>query len=282
MDLNINELQMCDILLYNSTGLFSNIIKFFGRSEYSHAGLYLGEGQVMEVLTKGILRQSIQDSFGNDTKYIGVYRHKNITDKNREQILKNADIWFSRFKNYSGWQISYITLLYLTRFSANINSYTRKLIYKLLNTARKNMDEDPKKFKEAMICSEFVYRVFDNVCNIHITKLCESLPKTENVPIDDDHVLSEAELTRQLEQFIESQPNSPFTVGISFSETDTNEEEDIAKLQGQKCAILNEYRNIILPPCDDLPGYDNNSADLVTPNDLSKSKDLRLVGKYRQ
>ena len=53
MTLNTSDLRAGDVLVYQANNLVAKLIRKFDNAEVSHAGLYLGDGQVGEALIVG-------------------------------------------------------------------------------------------------------------------------------------------------------------------------------------------------------------------------------------
>lgn len=93
-NLKISEqfsLKPGDILLSRSGGFLSKSIRFFeklrsGNSRYSHAALYIGNGQIIESLVE----VAINDISKYDNQEIVIWRIKGFSDDDRLRVVKTA------------------------------------------------------------------------------------------------------------------------------------------------------------------------------------------------
>lgn len=71
----MNKVKFGDILLFKSDGSFQdNFIRIVSRN-YTHIGIYIGDGWVLEAGVKGVRRLKITDKY---EKLVSVYRIKDV------------------------------------------------------------------------------------------------------------------------------------------------------------------------------------------------------------
>ena len=69
-----SKLQKFDcILTYNSKSLISKVIASIDKGSWSHTGIYVGNGEILELISKGVVKRNI-DVYRNKHIHLGVYR----------------------------------------------------------------------------------------------------------------------------------------------------------------------------------------------------------------
>lgn len=271
------NLEPGDILLYNSSTVIGKMIKLISQSTYSHAGLYVGKGQVIEVLSEGIKRRTLDNSL-KDVNYVSIYRHKDIKD-HQEEIINEAEKKFQEFQEYSCSQIVGIALICITRNCSALNQLARGFVYMVINTARYLAQQNPRVLKEAMICSEFVYRVYEGVCRIELVKCCEAIGDMEQnyslkiPPIDRNCILTDEELISMFRKIDETENHDQVCAAIPG----VNEDDKHRKVIEQLTALREIFTETLF---DVLGGSETVHADLVTPRDLSNARNLIYIGDH--
>src|SRR5262249_27448512 len=87
----LKDLKPGDIILNTTEGIVSDGIKFFSNSNYNHAAIYIGNGEVVEAVGQGVRRIKLTD-FLNDDHLVRsmVLRNNNLTDSQRGAIADFA------------------------------------------------------------------------------------------------------------------------------------------------------------------------------------------------
>ena len=65
------EMQPADIIVSTGSGAVSAVIRTGSLSPYSHAALYIGNGEVIEAIGEGVVRQSLANALSDDTLAVG-------------------------------------------------------------------------------------------------------------------------------------------------------------------------------------------------------------------
>lgn len=69
-----SKLQKNDfIFTYNSKSLISKIIASIDKGSWSHSGIYFGNGEILEAISKGLVKRKI-DVYRNKHIHLGIYR----------------------------------------------------------------------------------------------------------------------------------------------------------------------------------------------------------------
>jgi V8-like Glu-specific endopeptidase len=156
----ISKLNDGDVLLYNGTGVISNAIKFFTKSDVSHAALYLGarEGQMIgEAVGSGLIRDTPNQSFPGHN-WVVVHRLRNPRDMT--PVLKRGDVYLNQNLKYGYQQIVLLAVLLLIKHTRP-SGILGKMVQAVSVAATEALNKFLESGKELMICSEFVYRAYD-------------------------------------------------------------------------------------------------------------------------
>lgn len=156
-----NNLQEGDVLLYNGNSWISKAIRFMDGTEVNHAAIYLGRGKVGEAIGKGLAERTFQASTEDD-QYVIISRlsaqpgtMKPVTEKAYDYLILG--------NRYGYEQIVLLAFLGITR-KLPVNPYLKWLLRKILDQAAHLLMISGD--KQPMICSEFVYRCYDEALPI--------------------------------------------------------------------------------------------------------------------
>ena len=165
---NPKILRPGDVLLYHGEGLVSWAIRLFDGTEYSHAGLALGDREVTEVgeaLALGLERRAVKTSVKN-AKYVHARRLKDRTDL--APVVERGELYLNEPHRYAYEQLLLLAVLSLTRKLPG--GRMLKLVLRrvmdaaalvLARIAKQKVGNVTGNRREPMICSEFVYRCYD-------------------------------------------------------------------------------------------------------------------------
>ena len=151
-----------DVLLYRSTGWISDAIRFFDRSEVSHAGLFLGrygeKGRTVgEAIREGVIRRELPKSLEH-TVWVEARRLKE-SPVSLDPVLDRAGFYLQRGERYAFEQILLLAFLCITRNLVG-SSVLGRLIRETLDAAAAFLLRLFNAGREPMICSEFVFRCY--------------------------------------------------------------------------------------------------------------------------
>lgn len=155
---SFKDLRPGDVLLYRGTSFISRAIQLFDGSPVSHASLYLGEGMIGEAVAHGLVRQDSETSF-HANEWVRAYR---LADAPQDMapVLRRARCYLDQGNRYGYEQIVILALLSTTR-KLPMSMMLRRLLRTLLDAAATELTRLFSAGKEPIICSEFVYRAYD-------------------------------------------------------------------------------------------------------------------------
>jgi len=156
--ITILELWDGDVLLYRGTSFISKGIQFFDGTEVSHAALYLGNEQVGEAVGHGLLSRGVQESIAG-AEWVQARRLKERPTDMGPVLARG--LWYVEQGNRYGYeQILLLAFLCLTR-KLKMTPTLRLLVRTVLDVAASLLTRLTSMGKQPMICSEYVYRAYD-------------------------------------------------------------------------------------------------------------------------
>jgi hypothetical protein len=158
--LDPQQLLTIDVLLYHGTGLISNAIRFFDGTDVSHASLFLGETPpaVGEALARGLTERSLAVSVG-DSAWVMARRLK-ARPSDVSPVLDRAKYYLAEKERYGYEQVLLLAFLCLIR-KPKITPIFKRLVIAVLEKASQLLLRLTAGGKQPMICSEFVYRCYE-------------------------------------------------------------------------------------------------------------------------
>lgn len=170
--LEIADLQPGDVLLFKGDSLIARAIRLIDGGDFNHAALYLGEGSMAESTgsfyvgdAEGVVRSPLQESVDDAERTI-VRRLKRHV-QSMEPVLNKADDYLEQGGRYAYEQILLLVIICLTRKIIPTGIFSRLLRRIIDITAEYLLKKVIDGNKEAMICSEFVYRCYDEALPPH-------------------------------------------------------------------------------------------------------------------
>lgn len=155
-----SDLRPADVLLYRGTAPISKAIQFLDGTEVSHAGLYLGNQTVGEALaTGGLVTNSLPVSI-DGCEWVLVRRlAPEVADM--QPVLDRAAMYLAQANRYAYEQIFLLAIICLTR-KVKVTPALRPLVRAAVDRAAAHLQALlASGEREPMICSEFVYRCYD-------------------------------------------------------------------------------------------------------------------------
>ncbi len=95
------DMQPADIIVSTGSGKVSTVIRTGSASPYSHAALYIGEGEVIEAIGEGVVRQKLEFALSDDTLAV-VYRRKNLSATQARLVIRYAPSQVGKSYDYAG------------------------------------------------------------------------------------------------------------------------------------------------------------------------------------
>lgn len=154
------DLSLCDVLLYRGSGLLSKAIRFFDGTDVSHAGLYLGgtDFAVGEAIGEGLLRRPLSTSVAH-AEWVLVRRLKDLPP-DMTPVRQRGERYIAQGNRYAYEQILLLAFIALIR-KPKVTPIFKQLVLGVLNAATSLLLRLTSQGKQPMICSEFVYRAYD-------------------------------------------------------------------------------------------------------------------------
>ena len=155
----VDSLSAGDILLYRTNSLFGRAILRLDETEVSHAALFLGD-EVAEALTReGLVQRSIQKSI-EGCPWVAVMRVQ-PQPGSMTPVWDVAQKYLDQGNRYGYEQILLLAVICLTRRHDLGNPLLRRMAIAAMGKAVDLIDYLFAEGKEPMICSEFVFRTYD-------------------------------------------------------------------------------------------------------------------------
>ncbi|MFI5386683.1 MAG: hypothetical protein ACHQ50_11255, partial [Fimbriimonadales bacterium] len=147
-----------DILLHSNKGLVSDLIRIIGDSHYSHTSLVLDANTLAEANADGIganpLQPAIKAGYFTDT-------YRLVTSPTSlAPVLQRANYYLQQGGRYAFEQLPFLAVLCITR-KIPLPPTAKWFLRHLLDAAASTLNRLLAAGKEPMICTEFVYRCFD-------------------------------------------------------------------------------------------------------------------------
>jgi len=101
--LGVEDLQLADILLSTGTAKVSMVIRGGTVSRFSHASLYIGAGEIVEAISRGVTRQSLREAMSDDT-LVSVYRRLRMSPEQAGSVVRyvREQVRMEKKYDYSG------------------------------------------------------------------------------------------------------------------------------------------------------------------------------------
>lgn len=157
MGLSTADIRPGDVLLFHGKGFVSWAIRKIDGSEVNHAAIVLPDGQLAEAGGTGLRSRALPTSFTEDD-YMLVRRH--LTTDPAGPVLEKALGYLANANFYAYQQIVLLAVLGLTR-QIPARGLARRMIRSALDHASRALMDLLPVGASWMICSEYVYRCFD-------------------------------------------------------------------------------------------------------------------------
>lgn len=87
--LNESDLQVADILLSTGDAVVSSVIRAATGSNYSHASLYIGNGNIIEAVGDGVQLKTLTRAMSDDS-FVSVYRRIRMSSAQGQVVVNYA------------------------------------------------------------------------------------------------------------------------------------------------------------------------------------------------
>ncbi len=152
-----DQLRVGDILLYKGDSLIAWLIQQLDGHNCNHAALYYADDTIAEALGQGLTTQGVSKSFGNDD--VWVFRHKHHPQP-MSKVLNVAQGYLAKKERYAYEQLLLLAILSITR-KPDFNPWFYRVVRTILDRAAWVLAQLTELGKEPMICSEFVFRCYE-------------------------------------------------------------------------------------------------------------------------
>ncbi len=161
-DIPISQLMPGDILLYRGTGLISDAIRLFDRSQVSHSALFIGRRDakgraVGEAIREGVIRRELRNSIEH-AEWVESRRLKEAP-ATLDPVLERAAYYLDRGERYAFEQVLLLAFLCMTRNLVD-SPVLGGLVRETLDAAAAFLLRLFDRGRQPMICSEFVFRCY--------------------------------------------------------------------------------------------------------------------------
>ena len=147
-----------DVLLYRGRSWMSRAIRLFDGTSVSHAGLYLETGTVAEATGDGVIRRPLATSVSTAEHVL--VRRMEPAPRSMKPVQARARVIVAEGHRYAYEQIILLAFLCLSRRLVPTGSLGR-FVRTVLDTAAARVAGWFAGNVEPMICSEFVFRAYD-------------------------------------------------------------------------------------------------------------------------
>lgn len=160
MSITLSDLQPGDMLLYSGQSMIGKLIRALDGTEVTHAGVYLGEGQVGEALMLGSAGINSNPFSLEGSNWIGVRRLTN-SRLDKQPIINVANEYIAHGNRYAYAEIILLAAILLTRKVNLENSSLGRIAFWAMTKANNLIEKLHIGGQEPMICSEFAFRCYD-------------------------------------------------------------------------------------------------------------------------
>jgi hypothetical protein len=152
------DIRPGDVLLFHGDSLVSKAIRLFDGTDVNHAAVSVEGGQLVEAAGDGVRRADVRATVKDNVRTY-VRRLKQTDDL--APVVARANAYADAGVHYAYQQIVLLGVLTLTRRAPAGNPVVRLAMRKILDEAAKVLNSIAERGGETMICSELVYRAYD-------------------------------------------------------------------------------------------------------------------------
>jgi hypothetical protein len=168
--ISTNQLKACDVLLYHGASPLGSLIRLLDGSQYSHASIWDGDC-VTEAVASGIEHRDLKTSVAG-AEFVDVYRFRSKegiclgeAGLEADPVLKRIHFYQENPERYAYEELLLLAVLCVTRRVPSV------MIRWILDSAAAAVEALIAAGKEPMICSELVYRCFEEAGNQYSPKI---------------------------------------------------------------------------------------------------------------
>lgn len=147
-----------DVLLFRGNSFISRAIRFFDGSLVNHAAIATSQSELAEASGKGLRVFQISEAESSNER---MYARRLKDESPLEPVVRLARDYVERGVPYAYQQIILLALLALTRRVSFSDPWLRRAVRLTLDRAAQLVNGLFDSGRKLMICSEFVFRCFD-------------------------------------------------------------------------------------------------------------------------
>jgi len=151
------DLSPGDVFLYHGHNILGWAIRLLDGTDVNHAAIYLGDGKVGEALGQGVVQTELAQSVQGSV--VRVFRHAPLPS-DMKPVLGEAQAILKDGHSYAYGEILLLALLSITR-KLPLPHLMGGLLRGILDKAAAILMDITSQGRKPMICSEFVYRCYN-------------------------------------------------------------------------------------------------------------------------
>ena len=185
-EMEVSDLHPADVLLYSRNSALGRAIRILDGTAISHAGMYVA-GQVAEAVGEGLLHRGLLESLGTDRRDYIVVCRRNTVLPDASAVVRAAEGYLRGSIRYAYSEVLLCAFLSFTR-RVPLTPASRGFIRRTLDKAASILlGVDVQSRPEQLMCSEFVYRCYDEAVapsGRTWTLKIASAGQTDDVPLE--------------------------------------------------------------------------------------------------
>jgi hypothetical protein len=156
--ITMDDLLPADVLIFDIPGTFGQIVSSFDGEHCNHATLYLGNNQVAEAVPEGVTRNPLNQGAWRSREVL-VRRYGVPVDV--LPVLERAEHYLEIGSRYAYGQLLLCAGICLLRQSGATDPFAKMIETWVMSQAAKFVQSLQDHDKKPMICSELVYRCYE-------------------------------------------------------------------------------------------------------------------------
>lgn len=267
--INVNDLKAGDVLLSYGDGFISDAIRLIDGGKYSHAALFDGS-KIVEAGLRGVVHTPLEAEIGAQ-KYVDAYRFQSDAGESLappdwpvDPIIQRAHHYLEKGTRYADNQLYLVgVLIVLKRLTFNrVEKAVMQALLALVFKLFKRIAEGGE--VKSVVCSELVYRSF-----------YEALPeKKYGLTIRGTFAPLQASADLDFDSLLQNDALQTYTLDPEYQ--DLLEQTEILFRQIAPPLFVQENQNLLTA------GSPFVAAEMVSPHDLQRSPNLKLIGRLRR
>jgi len=297
------DLSPGDVFLYHGHNILGWAIRLLDGTDVNHAAIYLGDGKVGEALGQGVVQTELAQSVQGSV--VRVFRHAPLPS-DMKPVLGEAQAILKDGHSYAYGEILLLALLSITR-KLPLPHLMGGLLRGILDKAAAILMDITSQGRKPMICSEFVYRCYDQALTsdpapykIKIGGTLKAVGSAPDSRIDPESLIARLSAAPSLDAVARAPVDTtpPSMENIECDLKDFQKKVESGQEKGLvadtiSALLLEELRGHIInfvlkylaalgkdaASSRGIADFLHAQADFVTPGDLLKSPSLQEAGQ---